>query len=66
MSFIATLQLGLLDCHNSIRKLLEQTENAAYNTSISFTMKRQWKPKLYNVSSIALCISYYQDNATNV
>jgi len=41
MSFIATLQLGLLDCHNSIRKLLEQTENAAYNTSISFTMKRQ-------------------------
>jgi len=28
------------------KKMLEQTENVAYNTSISLTMKRQWKPKL--------------------
>jgi len=30
------------------KKMLEQTENVAYKTSISLTMKRQWKPKLYS------------------
>jgi len=45
---------------------MEQTDNIAYNASISVTMKRHGKPKLYsyntNDSSIPLCISYLADN----
>jgi len=33
--------------------MLEQTENVAYNTIISFTMKRQGKPKLYSYKMLA-------------
>jgi len=33
--------------------MLEQTENVAYNTIISFTMKRQGKPKLYSCKMLA-------------
>jgi len=52
------------------KKMLEQTENVAYNTIqilvCHLTTKHQWKPKRYsykiNVSSIPLCISYYAGN----
>ena len=43
--------------------MLEQTENFAYSTIISLTMKRQGKPKFYSFySSIQLCISCYAGN----
>jgi len=42
--------------------MLEQTENVAYSTIISLTMKRQGKPKFYSYSSIQFCISCYACN----
>jgi len=59
VSFSATLQLGLHDCHNrqQHKKMMEQTENVAYSTIISLTMKRQGKPKFYSYSSIQLSCS---------
>jgi len=42
--------------------MLEQTENVAYSTIISLTMKRQGKTKFYSYSSIQLRISCYAGN----
>ena len=66
-SLIATLQLGLLDCHNNTRKCWNKLKTLYIIQALVWhvTMKRQWKPKLYsykNVSSIPLCISYYAGN----
>jgi len=47
------------------KKMLEQTENVAYNTSISLKFFWQWNAsenQNFTVSSIPLCNSCYADN----